>query len=125
MKTLAHRLYHFYDDGINTSNLDITVNKLDSGKFQLLIAETDNSGKTLVAKHSTENPRQWRAKTIEELVPLCSATYGGRYLDRIRTMVYGADDADYAAHADERAAHAQDVECLHALADGLYPHTGK
>jgi hypothetical protein len=75
------------------ANVTLTVEKLDSGKFELNIFEPGRL-----------QPLRVRAKTVEELVPLGLSMFSpAAYHEEIREVVYDADDAEYAAHADERS----------------------
>lgn len=85
------RLAETNDRGIN-----IAVDKLDSGKFQLTLTIAD------------QTPLRYRARTVEELVPISLSGHpANMYPEAIRTCVYDADDSEYASHADARAEHAQ------------------
>jgi len=95
MKRLAEATYGGHDqfNGV-IGSIQFAVDKLDSGKFQLTAVRTtihcDKTERVVISP-----PSRFRAKTVEELVPLSLAAFYAETHETIRNVVYDADDANY------------------------------
>jgi hypothetical protein len=79
------------------------VHKLESGKFQLSARQTGEYHRDDTT-HYTDYPEvRFRARGIEELVPLSLGTFASEFHGSVRNVVYDADDAEFADRCKESA----------------------